>query len=513
KKDISDLLQDEIKLIKKRKDLANHPRIKTHVESIENAISSILSKPKFPFPEGPRDYQAKAYENWVENGKKGIFAMATGTGKTITSLNCLLEEYKNTESYQAVVLVPTNDLLIQWTQEINKFNFVDNIIKVGLDNNWKKKLSRLTTAINFGANKSFIIIVTYDSFYRATFKNFINYLPKETVLIADETHNIARPTIKPLLPKIEIEKRIGLSATPKRIYDDEGTAEINKFFHDEKPYAYEYSMEKAIINGVLSQYEYYPHIVSLTSSELEEYKEITKKLIQFFDPKTKQFKKSDVVTSLLMKRKRIIHKAENKLPTFRHIIKEETKKNKKLEYTFVYVPEGLNKNNNEEHRIIADYNQAIMDISTETRIAAFTGKTDNREQILNDFESGKIGVLSAMKCLDEGVDVPRTELAIFCSSTANPKQFIQRRGRILRNHDDKKFARIHDLIVIPRTDIYSDRSQTFNMEKSQVENEIKRLADFANMALNRFEAFEKIQDVCNYYEIDINSIIETNEAI
>ena len=219
------------------------------------------------------------------------------------------------------------------------------------------------------------------------------------------------------------------------------------------PYVYTFSMEEAIAKGILCQFEYYPHLVELTDEELEEYKEISLKLMQFFDSETKKYKDSDLVTQLLMKRKRIIHKAENKIAVFKKIVKDEYKKRGNLRYSFVYVPEGFDNKSQEEERIILQYNQAIMQVNSSVRVAGFTGETNDRSFLLDSFETGKIDVLTAMKCLDEGVDIPRAELAIFCSSTGNPRQFIQRRGRILRQHIDKSHAVIHDLIVIPKMDV------------------------------------------------------------
>ena len=149
-----------------------------------------------------------------------------------------------------------------------------------------------------------------------------------------------------------------------------------------------------------------------------------------------------------------------------------------------------------------------MQTDSQIRIASFTGECNDRSFVLNAFEEGKIDVLSAMKCLDEGVDVPRTELAIFCSSTGNPRQFIQRRGRILRQHIDKKHAVIHDLVVIPKLVYNGERDESYNMERSQVENELRRVADFAFMARNQYDAIESVKKLCTYYDLNLYSINE-----
>jgi superfamily II DNA or RNA helicase len=514
-KDLDELVEDELNicdLIAKHPKLAkpfnNYTSIFRKQIELENLRRKEESqRPRFPYSEGPREYQKKAYENWVANDHKGIFAMATGTGKTITALNCLLNEYEKTGFYQAIILVPTNDLQRQWIKEIGKFNIKDPIV-VGIDSDWKNRLSSLTTNFQFGRKKSFVVISTYVSFSRITLQSFLKYLPKESVLIADEAHNIASPKVLEVLPSTMFNKRIGLSATPKRIYDGEGTEAMNEFFSDYPPYVYSFSMEEAIAKGILCQYDYYPHLVELTNEEQDEYKKITKKLIQFFDQTKSTFKDSDLVTQLLMKRKRIIHKAENKITTFRTIVKDEFDKRGNLKYTFVYVPEGIDNNSVEDERMIQQYNQAIMQTNDQIRVSTFTGESDDRSFVINSFENGQIDVLTAMKCLDEGVDIPRTELAIFCSSTGNPRQFIQRRGRILRQHIDKEKAVIHDLVVIPKREKNSEQNESYNMERSQVENELRRVADFAFMARNQYEAIEKVKAICSYYDLNLYTINE-----
>tara|TARA_R110002050_G_scaffold254172_2_gene392626 strand:+ start:1502 stop:3715 length:2214 start_codon:yes stop_codon:yes gene_type:complete len=507
-KTLDELVEEEVSIIEKLSKYTVFTNIlKSYKINFEEKIKEERQKLRFPYSSGPRDYQKDAYSKWVSNNFKGIFAMATGTGKTITALNCVLNEFNKTNFYQTLILVPTNDLQKQWVKEVAKFNIKDPIV-VGIDSDWKNRLSRLTTNLQFGRQKSFAVISTYVSFARYTLQNFLKYFPEETILIADEAHNIASPKVLEVLPSTLFAKRIGLSATPKRIYDVEGTEEMNNFFMDQPPYIYSFPMEEAIAQGILCQYDYYPHLVELTEDELAEYKEITKKLIKFFDPQTASYKDNDVATQLLMKRKRIIHKAVNKIAIFKAILRDEFNKRRNLKYTFVYVPEGSDDASVENEKMIQQYNQAIMQTNNQIRLASFTGESDDRSFTLNSFESGKIDVLTAMKCLDEGVDVPRTELAIFCSSTGNPRQFIQRRGRILRQHIDKEHAVIHDLVVIPKMDFNEQHSDSYSMEKSQVENELRRVADFAFMARNQYEAIERVNKICSFYDLNLFSINE-----
>ncbi len=188
---------------------------------------------------------------------------------------------------------------------------------------------------------AFIIITTYASFIKDRFNKYIKDLPADTIFVADEAHNIGSPSVLNRLPNVLLQKRIGLSATPKRIYDIEGSAAMESFFNDSEPYTYSFSMERAIEEGILCKYYYHPHIVNLTAEELKEYMEITKKLSKFFNRDSGTFDVNEIVQMLLLKRKRIIHKAVNKLEITRKILEDRFINEGNLKYTFIYVPEGI----------------------------------------------------------------------------------------------------------------------------------------------------------------------------
>ena len=504
--DLKDLIE-ESKILREKAGIEIKQETETILEKVENKIKEELDKPKFPYPSGPRDYQQEAYQNWLNNDKKGIFAMATGTGKTITSLNCLLQEYKETGSYQAVIIVPTLALVNQWEEECHKFNF-NNIVKVNSKERWSEEVSLINT-INYFKETSFIIIITYASFYRKRFQSYFRKLPENTLIIADEVHNIGTSKLLKTLPNIHLQKRIGLSATPNRYYDDGGNKKIETFFNSEHPYTFSFTMKEAMDRGWLSPYSYYPHLVELNSEEFEKYIKISKQLMKFFDLENLRYKSSDQVEKLLMIRKRIIHKAENKLVAFNQILRDEFNKRGHLKYTLVYVPEGVNPNysitdsyveSEDELKLITDYTKAVSRIDFGVMVRQYTATTKDREKLINSFDAGDIHVLTSMKCLDEGVDVPRSELAIFCASTGNPRQFIQRRGRVLRLHKDKTHAVIHDLVVIPQIGI---DDSTYNMERSLVKKELERVKDFASLALNKMDTYEALKDVLNFYNLNL----------
>jgi len=516
-KEIDQLLIKEKELTQKKKEILSNKNLQN---SLQNALTKLehceelALLPEFPYDEGPRPYQKAAYISWIKNDKKGLFAMATGTGKTLTALNCLLNEYKNEASYKSIILVPTLELVEQWKKECGKFNY-SNIITVSSKEKWKDKLSFYNTLSRL-KNPSFIVIATYASFVKEKFQSFFKDLSKDTVFIADEVHNIGAPNISKLLPKIHLEKRIGLSATPNRVYDEIGNVSIDSFFNDKYPYTYSFSMKEAIEKNYLCKYYYYPHVVALTEQEFEKYRAISKKLAQYIDPVTKSFKKCKEVEILLLKRKRIIHKAENKLPLFRKIVKKEFEKRGNLKYTLIYTPEGVLENNgnlleddyieNEEDIYLIDqYTQAVTEIDFSILAKKFTSKTKNRKKVIKQFSKSNLHVLTSMKCLDEGVDVPRAELAVFCASTGNPRQFIQRRGRVLRKSEGKKFAYIHDLVVIPKLGM-DKNDETFNTERSFVLNEMKRVENFFSLAINKAEVYEQLSEICLHYDISLYNI-------
>ena len=517
-KDIEELLDVEKKLQKIKREKAIKER-QEHLEEVHDELNII---PQFPYTSGPREYQKTAFENWKDNGQKGLFAMATGTGKTITSLNCLLEIYKRKGYYKSIILVPTVTLVNQWEQECRKFNFA-NITKVYSKNlTWRDEVERIRFNEKYKTEGepevSYIIISTYASYARERVFNALNAFDKRRLLmIADECHNMGSGSLAKKLKEIPYLRRIGLSATPERQFDDEGNKKLNEFFGVAEHYTYEYSMEEAIRNGVLCKYMYYPHLVRLNPTEMEAYVELSNKISKYFNYDKDTFGHIDeMLKRLLLARKRIIHKAEAKLEIFRGIIRKRFEDFGNLKYSLVYVPEGnkpdylgggddfdlsedIAEDTDVDH-LINLYTRAITETDERVTVRKFTSGQKDREEILNDFAEGKLHVLTSMKCLDEGVDVPRSELAIFCASTGNPRQFIQRRGRVLRTHPDKKVAELHDLVVAPEVNPYSD---CYKMEQSLLRGELRRVINFSQLSENPSYSELELRDVLDHYGLNL----------
>lgn len=463
-KELKELLEDEANLLDRTPKQVSSTvlrALRNAREKVQKAIDVYhaktvedKSKPCFPYSTGPRQYQNEAFENWKNNHQKGLFAMATGTGKTITALNCLLEIYKRNGYYKAIILVPTITLVDQWEKECKKFKFKFIIKVCSKYPGWRSAVDSIKLREDFnplGKECNYIIISTYASFSRDNVFNILNsFSRKQLLIIADEAHNMGAGKILNRLGAINYLRRIGLSATPERQYDDRGNTALSEFFGCENEYTYVYSMEKAIENGVLCRYRYFPHIVRLTNEEMSKYIELSVKLARIFNFSKNSFPEGDDrVKALLLARKRIIHKAANKLELFKQIIQERLEDKGNLKYTLVYVPEGNRPDDNsadifdnkdvidddeETLHLIDEYTSVVKSATPSTTVKQFISGSNERDKILADFASGELEVLTSMKCLDEGVDVPRSELAIFCASTGNPRQFIQRRGRILRTH-------------------------------------------------------------------------------
>lgn len=494
------IVDDEESLIKEMK--AN----KSTTIAPENA-TDITDDPRFPYSSGPFEYQKEACRNWINNGCTGIFAMATGTGKTITSLNCVLELYKKSGKYRLLILVPSNDLVEQWKGEVAKFNY-SNVFIANSKTDWRRQLSDLSNDFAWGIESNFVIITTYATFTDDSFQKYVSRSKlndDDLVLIADEAHNVGSAGVRRVFDTLTIKKRIALSATPNRVYDPEGTAAIESYFHDCPPYCYSFSMERAIKEGRLMKYLYFPRVAYLNSDEMSKYIKITKMLLTFYNAAENKFSDSPEVEKLLMRRKRIIHKAQDKYSVFGEILDEVVELGK-AKYCFVYTPEGIDYESGDEQNIIKKMLEITNKKHPEIRTNTFLGGDNERKDKLRAFAEGKIDMLFAMKCLDEGVDVPRAEVGIFTSSTGNPRQFIQRRGRLLRKHEDKNFAYIYDTIVIPDFKNYRERS-TYEMERSLVRNELMRVAYFASLATNYHEATRSIEDVTDYYGFEVSKLI------
>lgn len=460
----------------------------------------VYDLPLFPFKSGPRDYQIQAYQNWLNNKRKGVLAMATGTGKTLTSLNIVLREYEKNGFYRVIILVPTRSLVSQWKDEVHRFNFQNVFTHGNLKKDERGYFSNLITQDIF-SKQSYVYIMTYASMVNLDFNKHFGRLLNSAMFIADEAHNVGAKSIKKKwLQVVKPEASlIALSATPERQFED-NTAFFESCFSDSYPYTFSYSMSKAIENGILCKYEYYPISVELTTEEFRDYQDLSEKIARIMSITDDDVENSGL-DMLLIQRRRIVNNAKNKALTFKNLIEQEFHSRGNLDYSLVYSPEGFDddlgfiEDDEEMSRRIHEYTKIISDTDETVTIRQITGNSkDSNDSALDSFESGKCDVLISMKCLDEGIDVPRAENGYFLSSSGNPRQFIQRRGRLLRVHPDKSFARIVDLVVVPPTGI-----MVSSTVRKIVKDELKRVREFGYIAMNSSDVLSYIDDLnCKY---------------
>ncbi|WP_288583527.1 DEAD/DEAH box helicase family protein [uncultured Treponema sp.] len=441
----------------------------------------------FKGKKSPRPHQKKAIENFESNNFQTLLAMATGTGKTLTSLFCANELSKEIELTSVLIIVPLKDLVDQWQKDIEEC-FSGEIISIRSGLDWKGKLSdlRLMKILKKNdENQKIVIITTYDSFCGNDEKILESLNLNSTLIIADEVHKFGAASYSKKLPE-KIRYRIGLSATPKRPYDEKGTKAIFDYFcPSENPY--EFSIKDAIEADMLCHYEYHPTIVPLTDFEMEDYENISEKIsrLSVIVNNSSNTAKEDEerLEQLLKERHRIIERAQNKKSEFLEIMQSEISKYK--DRTIVFCPDGKDENGKDFLEVYKSelWNEFVSKGKI-VRMSEYVQGT--KREIIESFTAGAIDILFAKQRLNEGIDIPAAKRAFFIASSTSEREFIQRRGRVLRKSPEtnKTLAEIFDFIVVP-----PDRNSVY--AQSIVENEIKRAMDFAATADNYAE-IEKI---------------------
>lgn len=480
-------LQEEYEIIKQKTYKFIHSEINNQTIVAENKGESFFS---FPENMNPRDYQEAAINNWIKNNYQTLYAMATGTGKTLTSLFSANTLYVTKRFKSILILVPLKDLVDQWAKDVEKY-FSGQVVKINSsEKNWKETLKdyRIINLAKETPNP-IVIITTYDSFQSYYKTIYDSIVIKDTLLIADEVHNFGSQNNQKVLSK-EFVYRIGLSATPKRAYDDKGTKAIFDYFcPSNEPYVF--TIEDAINNNCLCHYDYHPIFVELTEEEMQEYSELSDAIRKKSVMEDSNDSPSEELTLLLKKRHRIIERADNKLPIFCSYFNELQQK-EKINKSIVFCPEGKN---DEQNDIINEYHSRIWEICKKNhkllRMQQYVQNTP--KTVLKDFENGKLDILFAKKRLNEGIDIPSTEKAFFVASSTSEREFVQRRGRILRKFPGKTKAYIYDFVVIPPSETlfsYDEKDK-----KSITDSEMKRVLEFAKTADN----FSKIYGLISKY--------------
>ena len=446
------------------------------------------------------DYQNEAIKEWAKNGGRGILAMATGSGKTLTALSLAYRVAKKNAPRPLVIVVicPFINLCNQWIKEIAAFNVVAIPCLDGRQK-WEQRLNEAYQELSAKLAPVIAVVTTTRTFQSDVFQSQLRarVSTQHHILIADEVHNLGAKKIQQYLPD-EITMRVGLSATPERHLDPEGTNALFSYFGG---IIFEYPIEKAIAEGRLCPYLYYPHIVQLTDDESVEYQEITEKLGRMMPGANDDSEMGKTLMSLLIRRSRLLGGAENKLIVLDQVLKALPEKPKKALF---YCGDGRTTDQiaQEEMRQI----EAVARLLGEKhglRVRNFTyrEKPEERETILRDLGSEFLDGVVAIRCLDEGIDLPDLRMGFLLASSTNPRQFVQRRGRLLRHAKGKDHAIIHDFIIEPPDFGGSMDDASYNLERRLFKRELNRIMDFCNTADNGSAALNALKNLRLKYNI------------
>lgn len=431
-----------------------------------------------------RPYQLDAIDSWLTSNCRGIFEMATGSGKTITSLSAAMAKIQILGKGIIIILVPYIHLLDQWESDCSKFGLCP--ILCGSDRKgWQAEVREAIRNFKIGLIEKVCIIAVHKTASGDKFKSAIDKISSDfTIMIVDEVHGLGAPDLrKGLLPNINM--RLGLSATPERWLDKEGSEVIKNYFEGS---CYVYSLENAIKDGYLVHYLYNPVIVNLDEDETMEYIKLTKQIVQMYNATKNDITNLDALKKLKIRRAAIVGNAsQKKIRLLENIQEQLESKNSLNEFrdVLIYCAPGSHK---EILKRVA---------SLGVKCHEFVGEVSSkkRQDILQRFAHGDLHALVAIKCLDEGVDAPSTRTAHIMASSQNPRQFIQRRGRILRNLPGKVRADIYDYVVMPSLSTMDDNG----FMESLIRREMPRFAEFASLADNQYQAKQKIWNILDSY--------------
>jgi superfamily II DNA or RNA helicase len=428
---------------------------------------SLSVKPKAVSTRPLMDHQKLAVKNWNEQGKRGIIDFVTGGGKTITAIS-IIQEWIKTGS-PAIVLVPSEILVNQWISEIKQE--IDDprlsIIQVGAGENRDRWVASVRHAVSVENDEQlFVIVGTYQSARTDAFRFQIERAKSEILLVADEVHEIGSPDSRKILQFLNAEARLGLSATPERYGDPEGTDAIFGYFG--KKVDPHFGIKDAIKAKRLVEYFYSLRTVFLNDEEDEKFEKLSQEIKRRSHRDPESSTGDEFVKKLLRDRANIVKQAQAKSDVPLQILENDRSP---ADHWLVYC---------DRISQISEVAQRLKSADISPLIYHSKLKTEVRETILNNF-SRRGGVLLSVKCLDQGVDIPSIDAAIFLASSTNPREYIQRRGRVLRKSDNKNFAYLHDVVTLRPDGTVALKS------------DISRVAEIASNAINGIQAMVEVE--------------------
>lgn len=442
--------------------------------------------PRLPSEVTLRGYQQEAVRNWFAADGVGVWEMATGTGKTITALAAVAEltaiHASNGLPLAVVVLAPYIGLVGQWVAEARRFG-VDPIVCHSGARDWRATMGSAASAFAAGGLRFMMLVTTNDTFTSDEFQSSLRQVRSNLFLVADEVHNVGARKIRQLLPD-RARYRLGLSATPDRHMDPQGSEAIRAYFGHS---VFSLDLGEAVRLGALVPYRYEPVLVPLADDELDQYVELSQQIARAMGS-ADDLVPGDAPSALdmlLFKRARLIGSASGKVEALRSCIRPFAED----AYTLVYCADRDTTFSDEPQ---LEQVVGLLGRELGMRVNTYTSEEParEREDILARFAHGDLQALAAIRCLDEGVDIPATRRAFILASTTNPRQFVQRRGRVLRPAPGKTRAEIFDFIVTP-PDLSDDR-RLFEVERRLVGRELNRVVQLCEAALNGPEALARL---------------------
>lgn len=466
---------------------------------------SIVEKTPQIIPSGLYEYQNEAIDSWMKNNNQSCLTLATGTGKTYIGCGAITRLFEKTNRLFVVICCPYTHLVDQWAEDVKAFN-IKPLTYYSDTRNYdeiKRKLLKFKTKrTNFAC-----LIVTNGSFVTPRIQELLHINEKETLIIADEAHNFGARKISEYMNE-EIPYRLALSATLERYGDPEGTEKILNYFG---PITYDYPLARAIEEDKLTKYYYYPLPVYLNPDEYERYQVLSERINSFHVGEGEEM--PDVLKQLLIKRARIIAETKDKLSVLKNKLLDYKDKNNILIYcgAVKYEEDGAEE---DDIRQIECVRNMVKEDGLKMVASKFTSEEtiEERRELIRAFKNNEIQALIAIKCLDEGVNIPAIKTAFVLASSTNPKEYIQRRGRVLRKYPGKEYAEIYDFITLPRklNNITAIPDNVRGMERSLVKREFTRMKDFANLSKNPSDSNKLMDEIRNVYDLDT---IEEDEII
>ena len=447
-----------------------------------------------------KEHQRKALQQWRSQDLQGILALATGAGKTITALyaatRLFIANQKNNGKLFLMVAVPYTDLADQWLDEAAMFN-MHAIACYDTAAAWTEEFAKVASLFTDGHLSFACVVVVNRTLQSDNFQSILKTIDGNSLMfVGDECHRHRSARTLGCLPQ-KARYRLGLSATPEQYMSS--SDEHDPLYSYYGPICARYTLAEALADHVLTPYDYHLSIVHLTDEETEEYVELTEEISR----RSAQGSVDDdgssgdpVLEMLLFKRARLIGSAQNKLPTLQALLNGS----EPSPLSLFYCGDGNVESDPGDGEVVRQV-EAVSMLLGELgwRSSRFTSHESKvrRRQLLEEFKIANIDALVAIRCLDEGINIPSCHTAYLMASSRNPRQFIQRRGRILRRAPGKEKATIYDFVVLLPESVMATHAQ----ERKLFAAELGRVAEFAGLCKNYGEAFRQLKPVLERYDL------------